>query len=78
MMQDEERGMPAELCRYDPRRWCKDPSNTLEAGYFGILEYRMARKMWFIIEKGLPEPLARAAAIDSAQFGPSWAVPRGS
>ena len=64
--------MPEELCRYDPRRWCADPSDVLQAGYFGIIEYRMAREMWLLVHRGLSEREAHAAAKDSVQIGPHW------
>jgi hypothetical protein len=70
-------GLPAVLQQYDPRVWCDDPTDLYQAAYLGIHRYFEARKTWFIVEKGLPEPLAHHVAQDGTRFGPQWVISDG-
>ena len=69
--------MPDVLKRYDPRRWCADPSCLWQAAYAGVIAYRQARAVWLEEEHGMGRARAWQAAGDGTRLGPHWVVPRG-
>ena len=70
--------MPEQLRQYEPRVWCDDPSDLYQAGYAGIVAYYRARETWFMVERGLPQRVARRASNGGTSMGPRWVVRDGA